>query len=110
MTIGEKIKARRKELGLTTEELGRMIGVQRAAVTKYEKGYIDLKARQILLIADALQVSPVDLLSDDDSDLTTEERSLITAYRAADDRAREDALKTLLDHPRKKDIPLTKAK
>lgn len=27
MTIGEKIKARRKELGLTTEELGRMIGV-----------------------------------------------------------------------------------
>lgn len=110
MTIGEKIKARRKELGLTTEELGRMIGVQRAAVTKYEKGYIDLKARQILLIADALQVSPVDLLSDDDSDLTSEERNLITAYRAADDRAREDALKTLLDHPRKKDIPLTKAK
>ena len=110
MTIGEKIKARRKELGLTTEELGRMIGVQRAAVTKYEKGYIDLKARQILLIADALQVSPVDLLSDDDSDLTSEGRNLITAYRAADDRAREDALKTLLDHPRKKDIPLTKAK
>ena len=34
MTIGEKIKARRKELGLTTEELGRMIGVQRSAITK----------------------------------------------------------------------------
>ena len=27
MTIGEKIKARRKELGLTTAELGRLIGV-----------------------------------------------------------------------------------
>ena len=25
---------------------------------------------------------------------------LVTAYRAADDRAREDALRTLLDHPR----------
>lgn len=31
------------------------------------------------------------------------ERQLLSAFRAADDRAREDALKTLLDHPRKKD-------
>ena len=29
MNIGEKIRMRRKELGFTTEELGRMIGVQR---------------------------------------------------------------------------------
>ena len=27
MTIGEKIRQRRKELGLTAEELGHMIGV-----------------------------------------------------------------------------------
>ena len=35
--------------------------------------------------------------------LDPDESSLLSAYRAADDRAREDALKTLLDHPRKKD-------
>ncbi len=109
MNIGEKIRMRRKELGLTTEELGRMIGVQRAAVTKYEKGYIDLKAAQVQAIADALQISPALLLSDaDDSELTPEEQRLLRAYRAADDRAREDALKTLLDHPKKE--LLTKVK
>lgn len=109
MTIGEKIRLRRKELGLTTEALGRMIGVQRAAVTKYEKGYIDLKASQVTAIAEALQISPVLLLSDpDDEDLTPEEHRLLSAYRAADDRAREDALKTLLDHPKKE--LLTKVK
>lgn len=109
MNIGEKIRMRRKELGLTTEELGRMIGVQRAAVTKYEKGYIDLKAAQVQAIADALHISPALLLSDaDDSVLTPEEHRLLRAYRAADDRARDDALKTLLDHPKKE--LLTKAK
>ncbi len=35
--------------------------------------------------------------------LDPDERQLLSAFRAADDRAREDALKTLLDHPRKKD-------
>lgn len=100
MNIGEKIKARRKELGLTTTDLGRMIGVQNSAITKYEKGRIELKASQIKAIADALQTSPVLLLSDYEESLTLEESHFITAYRAADDRAREDALKTLLDHPK----------
>ena len=35
--------------------------------------------------------------------LDPDERQFLSAFRAADDRAREDALKTLLDHPRKKD-------
>ncbi len=108
MNIGEKIKIRRKELGMTTSELGAMIGVQNSAVTKYEKGRVELKASQIKAIADALQISPVLLLDDDGPALTSDEYRLLSAYRAADDRAREDALKTLLDHPKKE--LLTKAK
>jgi len=68
MTIGEKIKARRKELGMTTEELGRLIGVQRSAITKYEKDRVDLKSKQLQEIAKALDVPPSSLLADDDPD------------------------------------------
>ena len=68
MTIGEKIKARREELHMTTEELGQKIGVQRSAISKYEKGRVDLKGEQIIKIAKALDISPVLLLSDDDPD------------------------------------------
>jgi len=68
MTIGEKIRARRKELGMTTEELGKKIGVQRSAVTKYEKDRVDLKSKQIVEIAKALDMSPAELLSDGDTD------------------------------------------
>lgn len=68
MTIGEKIKARRKELGMTTEELGQKIGVQRSAITKYEKGRVDLKSSQLQEIARALDVPPASLLDDEDPD------------------------------------------
>ena len=68
MTIGEKIKARRKELGMTTEDLGRAIGVQRSAITKYEKDKVDLKSERLQQIAKALDISPAALLPDDDID------------------------------------------
>lgn len=95
MTIGEKIRIRRKELGLTTTELGHMIGVQNSAISKYEKGRIELKASQIKAIAEVLQINPVLLLDDDGPDLTNEERILVSAYRAADPSARKFALQIL---------------
>jgi len=104
VTIGEKIKARRKELKMTTEELGRLIGVQRSAITKYEKGRVDLKSRQIQQIADALQINPVLLLSDDeDFELTPDEEHLIAVYRGANDQAKIDAVCLLENHQRKKE-------
>lgn len=74
MKIGEKIKARRIELGMTTEDLGKLIGVQRSAVTKYEKGKIELRASQIQTIANALGVSPVSLLDDIEDEDTDQAR------------------------------------
>ncbi len=100
MTVGEKIKARRKELKMTTEELGNLIGVQRSAITKYEKGRVDLKSKQLQAIARALDVSPVYLLPDDSSD---EEQLLVSAYWNADPVYRKAALDILLSNPMKKD-------
>lgn len=37
---------------------------------------------------------------DMDSVITKDENQILVAYRDADDRAREDALRTLLDHPK----------
>lgn len=82
MTIGEKIKARRKELGLTTEDLGRMIGVQRSAITKYEKNRVDLKSKQINQIAEALQINPALLLSDNDTTYNADDDYIITMYNS----------------------------
>lgn len=69
MTVGEKIRARRQELGMTMEDLGRAIGVQRSAINKYEKDLIkDPKLSTLAALAKALDVSPMYLMEDDDID------------------------------------------
>jgi len=69
MTLGEKIRKRRIELNMTMDDLGNAIGVQRSAINKYEKGFItDLKRSTIQALANALGVSPLYLLDDDDED------------------------------------------
>ena len=40
MNMGERIKQLRIANGLTQEELGKYIGVQKAAIRKYEKGEV----------------------------------------------------------------------
>ena len=100
MTIGEKIHDLRVRNGMTMEDLAREIGVQRSAVNKYEKGIvINLKRSTIASLCRVFSV-PSSYFLDDDFQLTPEEHQLITVYRSADDRARQDALKTLRDHPR----------
>ena len=103
MTIGEKIKARRKELKMTTEELGRLIGVQRSAITKYEKNRVDLKSKQIQEIANALDINPALLLSDDPLELCPDEEHLLSLWRGANDQARSDVIDLLEKHQRKKE-------
>ena len=67
MTVGEKIRARRIELNMTMDDLGRAIGVQRSAINKYEKGMVELTASKIAALAKVLDV-PVFYLLDDDPD------------------------------------------
>ena len=107
MDFGNMIRDRRHELGLTLEEVGNIVGVGKSTVRKWESGTIrNLRRDKIALLAKALQLEPVDLLDLDDQppekpmDLNPEETALILAYRAADDRARVDALNTLKSHPK----------
>ncbi|MCM1233037.1 MAG: helix-turn-helix domain-containing protein [Ruminococcus flavefaciens] len=56
---GKRIKARRRELGITQEELGKKAGVTKATINKYETGIVsNLKRSTIEEIAKALNVSP----------------------------------------------------
>lgn len=64
MTIGEIIAYRRKELGLTLEEIGRSVGVGKSTVKKWESGYItNMKRDKIALLASVLQMDPSVLIN-----------------------------------------------
>lgn len=68
MNTSEKIKQLRISKGLSQEALGKMIGVQRAAINKYEKGtVVNIKRSTLQKLANALGVSPADLLDDEET-------------------------------------------
>ena len=58
-SIGERIKELRMISGLSQEELGNRVGVQRAAINKYEKGIVEnIPIKTIEKIAMVFDVSP----------------------------------------------------
>lgn len=59
MTIGQRIKQRRKELGISADDLGEKLGVARSTVFRYENGFIEkVPVDVIKTIANALHTTP----------------------------------------------------
>ena len=68
MKVNELISNKRKELGLTLEEVANKVGVSKSTVKKWESGYIkNMRRDNMALLADALHISPMDLLNDNSS-------------------------------------------
>lgn len=59
MTVGQRIKQRRKELKMSADALGKKLGKDRSTVFRYENGDIEKLPIDILEpIAEALQTTP----------------------------------------------------
>lgn len=57
--VGKLIRTKRKELGLTQLELGKILGVKKQTVTRYEQGLIkNLKRSTIAKLAELFEISP----------------------------------------------------
>lgn len=78
MTIGQRIRERRKELGLSQEELARRLGNKsRASVCTVEKDKEDMTTTRIKQYADALETTPAYLMGwEDDRALAVTEPSV----------------------------------
>lgn len=66
MNIGQRIKSLRENNGLTQEELGKAIGVNKATVNRYETGVIDIKRTVAIKLAEALNTTPAHLMGWDE--------------------------------------------
>ena len=79
MNIGDRIKQRRKELGMSAETLAEKIGKSAATIYRYEKGDIAKVDSEIILpIADALFTTPTYLMGWDveTSDLSSSDPAI----------------------------------
>ena len=63
MTIGDRIAARRKELGMTQLQLAKKLGyTSKTTISRIETGSNKLKLSKVKAIADALEISPTELI------------------------------------------------
>lgn len=68
MSVGERIKKRRKELGMNAETLAAKVGVSAATIYRYENGDIEkVGSEKLKPIADALRTTPADLMGWEDN-------------------------------------------
>ena len=94
LIIGQRLKMLRLERGLTQQEVGIVVGVERAAISKYEKGQVqNMPIPSIKKLAAFFNASPLYLIGQVDDrnwqpspkDLTIHEYTHIKKYRVCDD-------------------------
>lgn len=95
MTIGQRIKKRRKELGISADELGLLLGVHRTTIFRYESGYIEKMPIDALEpIAHALGTTPAYLMGWEDVQKSNDLLADIIVHLRTDDSFSE-IVKTL---------------
>lgn len=97
MTFGQNIVAVRKKRGLTQQELGERIGVDKRVVSKYEKDQTVPSVQMAHSIANALEVS-LDYLLGSDKAILIDDQEIIQLLRHYDGLKTEvkQTLKTVL--------------
>jgi len=95
MESGDRIKALRDIRGLTLEEVGNHVGVNKATVQRYESGNIDIKRNVAIKLAEILNTSPSYIMGWSDNpaiqlssnvDYTVIEKRLLNKVRMLDDK------------------------
>lgn len=106
MTMGDRIKQLRETYGMTQEQLGEILGVQKSAIRKYEKGAVEnIKRSSIKKMADTFGVSPAYLMGWDDDDSNSsskqtfnhQEQVLLDKFRKLNTNGKLKAIESVSD-------------
>ena len=91
MTLGARIRELRQSRGLTQEELGERLLINKSTVSLYENDAIDIKCSVLREIAASLQVFPAYFFLGDDLDPKIRE-AVVTLTSIKDERLLQEAV------------------
>ena len=94
-TIGNKLLAARKRLGLTQSEVAEAAGLSDRSYADIERGTVNMRTETFLRICKTLYVTPDDILTDDTSPLQVRQEELFRRLTACNPKERETALEIL---------------
>lgn len=95
MEIYEKIFKKLEELHMSQTELARKTGIATSTISDWKKKKINPQADKLLVIAEALEMSPIELLKKEDEieeipfNYSVGEKYIIECYRKSDGRLKK---------------------
>lgn len=108
MTLGQRIKQRRKEVGLSQSRLSKAAGVSDSSISLWESDTTAPRGQNLHKLASALQCSPTWILFGDEdkapstpiepseqSQINEEERELLQLYRSLPESEQQAQLQNL---------------
>lgn len=103
MDIKDIIKSKREELGLTLEELGKLVGVGKSTIRKWETGMIEnMRRDNIVALSKALDISPSVLMgweeenketNQNEDAISIEEHKLLKNFNKLNKTGKDEAIK-----------------
>lgn len=94
-TIGNRMLAFRKRMGLTQAEVAEQAGLSDRAYADIERGNVNMRVETVLRICAVLHVTPDELLTDDSPLCTMRQEELLERLNSCSPRNRETALALL---------------
>ena len=96
IALGSRVRLRRKELGLSQDQLARAVGITFQQVQKYEHGTNRISFSRLVEISEALECSVGDLIGNLDKSKSS--GSFSQAGRLSDGAGRERSARSLCEH------------
>lgn len=95
MTIGNKLFAIRKRMGLTQTEVAEAAGLSDRTYADIERGTVNMRIETVLRICKALHITPDEILTVDQSNIITKQEELIERLNSCNAKDKETALNLL---------------
>ena len=93
--IGNKLLAIRKRMGMTQVEVAEAAGLSSRTYADIERGTVNMRVETILHICEALHITPDEILTQSNTELTAQEEEILARLNACNSKDKETALRLL---------------
>jgi transcriptional regulator with XRE-family HTH domain len=93
--IGNKLLLIRKRSGLTQADVAELAGISDRTYADIERGGVNMRVETVLRICDALHITPDEILTADDTEITSRQEEILARLDACSPKDKETALRLL---------------